>query len=447
MDSCAKCARLAVGTPSPPWGGEGSWNRYLRLQGFQDVWEGRDQTEQDKYGDIVACLAEEEEGRKSAENRIVDAKRWWSERQRFIDLDQHEEELGAVFAAADEVQLAWAGRTNANHLHKLHEQSCKELRPQLYDKIKVWLGDLADVNSKELTVATTLMVQRYYLGAHGGDYIFRYRQEDNENGIEDVGPDTESEEDEENGVEGGGPGAESATTTCGPWENPRLWSALGPEPAALQDQFQYCGQVPRHLKEYTARLKVVLPAVVLVVVSLIGFAPDGDNMFLPEELRQLCRLGLHSPRGSFVELYRIWEQRLPQVPVQLRDRVRRNAAVLEFAHFLAKMADAGARDLVENFRAVVLMLEEATGWTLLEMVGEADAYTERRAVHELLHAKKFEHVLVFQDEKVKVSITYTAGGCRLLDAGFDLNPAPACTTPLPWTLTFSIEHSRLLQLR
>ncbi|POR33673.1 Uncharacterized protein TPAR_06130 [Tolypocladium paradoxum] len=386
MDACTECAGWTLGTPSPQLGGDDSWNRYIALHGFQSVWEGRDQTEQDKYGDIVARLEEEEKGRKAAEVRLVREKKWWSERRRLVDLDQHEAELGVIFAAADEVQLAWAGRTNADSLNALHEELWAQARPQqLYSKVRVWVGDHADVNSKEVTVATTLSVPRYYLGHQGGDFVFRYHQEDNGNGLEDLGPDDES-----------------AKTTYSMWEKSRWRSDWRWGPVDLPGQFQYCGQVPRHLKEYTARLEVVLPAVVLVVVSLIGFVPDQDNLSLPEELEQLRRLDvLHSSRGSFAELRRQWEQRFPTVPDEVRNKVRRSAMVLEFAHLLAKMTAAGARALPENLASVVHTLERATGWTFFEMVDRADEYTARRAVHDLLHAKEFEHMFIFQDAEIE----------------------------------------------
>ncbi|KAM4067051.1 hypothetical protein HRG_001056 [Hirsutella rhossiliensis] len=363
---------------------EESWKQYITQHGFEDAWDDSNhRTEQDRYGPILARLAASHESRMAAQEEIVREKERWSllMRRSADRLEPHTAKVQEIMDLADAVQLEWAEKKALDDRHARREA---EWWPRVFSPKRVRIGDWADEDTKEMAVSSTLFDPRYYLGHQGGDYIFQYRDEDDTNDLEATVPTDK--------------GPEMAWE---PWRHPGWHSILAYGPEDLPKRLTYCGQVPRPVKEYTARLQVLVPAIAKMIVSLVGFHRAGGNDEpLGQQLRELAALDSTSSRADLGRLLELWTNEFAEkdgrAPDEMRERLRRSAKVSEFVHVLGKVAAIGAETLLHEWMAVVLVLEKSTGWRLCEMLEIEYIRIARRAFHELLHKKDFEHLLVLE---------------------------------------------------
>lgn len=424
MESCAECPRMTKALEQP-WRGidkadERSWNQYIALHGFQDVWDdSQHRAEQDRYGRIVAHLEACEEQKKATQRETVREREYWAIKMRRGPhcLGALEGEVQEIIKAADAVQLEWAHERTLQDHHEREVNRRRNSQGGPWSQKKVRIGEWGDEDAKEVTVATNLSENpKYYLGHAGGDYIFRYREE------EVADPFETSSEQEILDIRW-----EELSSGCGS-------SILGSDPGDQPWRFTYCGQVPRPFKEYMARLQVVIPAWVNMMVSLVGFHRGGGTAEpLDPRLRAMAGLDMASSREELYALVELWinefADRAGAPPETIRNRLRRSAKPTELAYLL-RMASLSCFDALEKMAPIIELLQISTGWSLFHMVDMEDVRTSRRALHELLHERKFEHVLVIEVDDVRVSWrACTLGG----DAGGGdrefLNPARTAAEP------------------
>lgn len=408
MESCVKCARVMEASGHELNAGgdqvnEESWRQYIAQHGFGDAWDDSNhRTEQDRYGAIVAHLAASQEHRMAEQRDFVREKEQWTllMRRSADCLERHRAAVEGIMELADKVQLEWAEKKALEDRHAQQRATCSNDWPRLFSEKKVRIGDWTDEDTKELTIVSTMFDPRYYLGHPGGDYIFRY-----------------SDEGDTTNLEAPCPMASTPETAWDTWESPEWDSILESDSEELPRRLQYCGQVPRPLQEYTGRLKVLVPAIAQIIVSLVGFhRANGESEPLSRELQELAGLDSTSSRADFNKLRLLWISEFPEedgrAPTDIRGRLQRSAKVLEFAHLVTKIIADGVPTALEELASLLAVLKRSTGWRLSKMHRIECERVERRALHELLHEKEFEHLLVFEDPGFKVSDFDVVGGAR-----------------------------------
>ncbi|KAF4506219.1 hypothetical protein G6O67_006322 [Ophiocordyceps sinensis] len=382
MESCVECMRGEKLVGGGDESNEASWDRYIAQDEFRDAWSDiKHRTEQDKYGLILERLEASQQRIMAAQTEIIEEKAQWALKMRrsATQLEPRKAEVLEIMGTADKVQREWADIKAKDNSHAEKVATYSSTWPRLYSEKKVRIGDWGDQDTVEVSVVTHAMNEGYYLGHEGGDYIFRYSDgEDAYDWYETVSA------------------ASAIEMALNPWTSPSWNSILTTD---LPRQFTYCGQVPRHMKEYSARLQELFPAIVKMVVSLVGFhRAGGEDEPLSQELRELAGLNSACSRADLERLRQLWMEEFPEdgkAPDEIRGRLRRSAKVPEFADLVLRLTG------IEALAPIIVTLEKATGWSLFEMVDIQDTRTARRAFHDLLHQKVFKNMLILDDPRVE----------------------------------------------
>lgn len=245
-----------------------------------------------------------------------------------------------------------------------------------------------------LKVYTTMSNTLFYRGHQGGDYVMRYRTPANSS----TGDDT--------AFDGRGnpiwPDSNSIFGSLG---------VLDDIPLNAKGNFTYCGQVPRPLTQYIYRFSIVLVDVVVIIGTVIAYYRSINSCATHPQLEQI----LDDPAASrqrIGTLYTLWQETFEQreFPRTLCDDVQKCARVHEFAYLFGLLSrfreDTDA--LVTSCRPLVEILQQATGWHLFEMVDIEDCKRSKLAEHLLFQEQKFDNILVFEDDRIKVSCSDAA---------------------------------------
>ncbi|PHH84741.1 hypothetical protein CDD83_1470 [Cordyceps sp. RAO-2017] len=371
-------SRESAERPDPD-GGEASWRRYITRLRLQDPWDdSREQTEAERYGPVLAHLAEAEKRKERAEDRLLDEKEFWCTklRRQRDRLAPYMDRINEVCAAADKVLESRADRTTLEARHAKAMRACEDRLPRALPHETIWLGDWDDEDSRQLKVVNSLARTAYYLGHEGGTFIFRYLARADPNALQD----------------------EAAEDTPS-WDPLGSLSILESDPGRLADDFTYCGQVPRPLEEYFCRLTMLLPDVFKMVASLIGFhlGPDESRA---TKLRELCERSDPAPgleAADQVMLFASWVETFPEeksVPDHGRCRLRRSGKVLELVRVFAKI---GAARVLRWHKFLIHTLEMATGCSFRQLIELNDMRLAQEAFAKLLVKREVDEVFVFKD--------------------------------------------------
>ncbi|KAH6970877.1 hypothetical protein BKA56DRAFT_693630 [Ilyonectria sp. MPI-CAGE-AT-0026] len=222
--------------------------------------------------------------------------------------------------------------------------------------------DCRDPAFKQILVTKTLQGTRYYLGHCGGEFVFRYW------------PSRQS-----------GPHA-----------------FLGSTGATTQENFQFCGQVPRPRPEYSERFSVVKSKVVRMFASILGHLRTHDHSRLPGCLRSACELGGELPQDDVEDLGIKWDVAFPKgtrIPAKIRGATRLNPAIAEFAH-LVRILAKGRPAVFRDLEPLVRMVEGSTQLPLRAIAKSHYARLQKEAFKQLFSGEYSHNLLVFQDDKV-----------------------------------------------
>ncbi|KJZ73319.1 hypothetical protein HIM_07323 [Hirsutella minnesotensis 3608] len=411
MESCSRCTEFKDYEPdnleSFDAAEHGTWTRYVNNIGYQSVWDtDENETEQERYAAVTTQLEVAERAQASKEDMVVEKTEILKGKMSSHGM---RDQLRKDFETVQSVAFAIEGKRQmeqymARDLELRRIDWYNYLFPRSISKMKVRLCPWSEENYNEVEVTTTLKDPRYYLGHRGGDSIFRYKPD------EDTSKPTAQE------------AAASIEDEWKTWKFRNWQSILDFDAEGLLQQIEYCGQVPRHMKEYTRRMQTIAPIVIKVVVSILAYhCPDGGPVgVFPNILRQFVRPDGNCARSDLARLYEIWQKTFEgsQTPFQgTRYRARRHPTIFEFALLLYKLHVSGSMDTGDGFAPLTAMLVSATGWSHADMIEVEDNRAAKRATHQLLHEKNTDHCFIFVDREVENIHEYYK------DAVFQLDPA------------------------
>ncbi|KAG5955897.1 hypothetical protein E4U58_006851 [Claviceps cyperi] len=210
-------------------------------------WAAPRETEHDKYSEIVQHLQARDCHRQDVENRVVKERAEWAIRSRRFTPQRKlacKRNIEALFAMADQVQLAWGERVHGDAEFEKFLKKCAEQSTSLFKSYSIRLGDFGDECSRKMRVYDTLDHVRYYFGNPGGKYIFRYTEQ-KPSYFDEMFAEGMHED---------------------PWHN-----YLNINHNDRRDTYSFCGLVPRTVQEYIARFEIVCPKVVQLLGSLLLF--------------------------------------------------------------------------------------------------------------------------------------------------------------------------------
>ncbi|GAB0132293.1 hypothetical protein EsDP_00000734 [Epichloe bromicola] len=377
---------------------EDQWQRYLTRHDLQSLWTSAYETEQTKYGPIVQGLEAEEDKRRRMEQRIVQDQEYWATRSRYFSPKRRrrcQDTLRELSSTADMVQLAWAERSNNNTTFQTSLKQNQQNGGRFAKRFKIRLGDSGDEDAREPDVHTTLYNSRYYFGHTGGKYIFRHGTKRS----------------------GAHPVSSSSGTVFAPpsgpcpWQNPCWDSLLQINEDELPQTYTFCGVVPRTMKEYGARFRVICPKVVQMLGSLVAF---GDPVSEAQSRYQLAKYAdADISHTRLVDLHGKWVERvLDDGPKRrwARDKTKTHPLILECAFLIVTI---GA--LEHGFRICMAQLfrtlQLATGMSDHAMTDAYERIVSQEAFDELLHKRNVENCLLFSGE-VQENIHHFFKDCR-----------------------------------
>ena len=241
-----------------------------------------------------------------------------------------------------------------------------------------------------LKVFTTMTNTLYYCGHQGGDYVMRYRTPASSNAEEDSALDSR-----------GNPAWPDSNSTFG---------ALGilehDVPLNAKGNFTYCGQVPRPLTQYIYRFSIVLGDVLVIIGTVLAYYKTIRSGAIHAQLEQI----LDDPTASrqrIGTLYKLWQDTFErsEFPRTLCEDVQKCARVHEFAYLFGLLTRfrEDTDMLITSSRPLVEILQQATRWHLFEMIDIEDSKRSKLAEHLLFQEQKFDNILVFEDDRTKVS--------------------------------------------
>ncbi|QPG98924.1 hypothetical protein C2857_000380 [Epichloe festucae Fl1] len=350
-----------------------------------------------KYGPIVQGLEAEEDKRRRMEQRIVQDQEYWATRSRYFSLKHRrrcQDTLRELSSTADMVQLAWAERSNNNTAFQTSMKRYQQNGGRCAKRFKIRLGDFGDEDARELDVHKTLYNSRYYFGHTGGKYIFRHGTNRSS-----AHPTSSSS------------GAVFAPSEPCSWQNPCWDSLLQVNEDELQQTYTFCGVVPRTMKEYGARFRVICPKVVRMLRSLVTFGDPVSEAQIHLQLAKYADADIS--RTQLVDLHDKWMERVfDDGPKRrwARDKTKTHPLILECA-FLIVTIGALERGFEICMAHLFRTLQLATGMSGHAMTDAYERIVSQEAFDELLHKRNVENCLLFSGE-VQENIHHFFKDCR-----------------------------------
>ncbi|KAG5938828.1 hypothetical protein E4U59_003557 [Claviceps monticola] len=222
---------------------------FLARRRLSQVWTAQRETELARYSKIVQDLEARDRHRQEVESRVVEQRAYWAIASRNFTPQRNlacKDNINALFAIADKVQLAWAKRVHGDAEFEKFLKDYAEQHSSLCKWYWIRLGDFGDEDSKETRVFKTLDHVRYYFGNPGGKYIFRHTEYEPSYYEQFF--------------------AEEFRWHKHPWRK-----YLTNNRNDLRNTYSFCGLVPRTVQEYMARFEIVCPMVVQLLGSLLLF--------------------------------------------------------------------------------------------------------------------------------------------------------------------------------
>ncbi|KAI9158897.1 hypothetical protein HJFPF1_06899 [Paramyrothecium foliicola] len=338
------------------------WMQYMQLTGFASAWKFQGETEEQRYGPIVAELAQEEaacrEELRSQKADIVMRRRLLSDKRKrrqqgiFDTIDQ----------AAQAAELFLAQRQSAKYRRSAGEKPLHSAGGVQSGSNSRWktvtVPNAQGVGSSGVGVKVGLQGTRYYLGHAGGDYVFRH-----------VGPEWSSE----------------AYRTV----------SYAPSASSVGVKFVYVGQVPRSTTECLRRLQVVMPQVIKAIISVIGFVNRASP--LPASLVRLFEATPVISHMDLVYLSMAWDAAWGSVTdwsdwALMRHMMQRNVFILEYAHLVGTLGF-----LRQQFEPLEHILIIATECNLTGLIHRDNCRAAEMACVQLYSGRNLHEILIFED--------------------------------------------------
>ncbi|KAK7403007.1 hypothetical protein QQX98_011248 [Neonectria punicea] len=344
------------------------WSQFLRRHDFLDVWLKGLPTgaERDNYSNLRARITAWDEACLAREKLLIDQRDYWIN----ISSNHHTipqtftNALNTISNVAREVEQSWAKKENDHQKHaKFLIDNKSGHQPDRY-KV-VGHVDFTGQGAHYVLVGGTLQGSRYYLGHNGGDFIFQYSNQ------------------------------------------PPLGSHcpfLGFEQA--HQTFQYRGQVPRPQSEYIDRLQEVIPCVLRVLSSILGYHNKVGHLTLPCPIQRISRKNSKVNRFDAKHLHDIWVKVFPtgHEPRGLKPVARANPIVEEFAYLVvACLKGPKGEALKFELRPLIHCVESMSGSTLLNLAKAREARLLSIAREQLFAGTDADmcNLLIFQDDSVQ----------------------------------------------
>lgn len=363
--------------------------------------------EHSKYDRIVEQLRREDAHRGATEDRLLDGKTRVIEARRWHSSQKREKQDDVVKRICDEatkLERVLSHRATSKDWFDKYMGQLEEVgRNRLFTHKSITVAYVEGGEPRTVCVKIGLQNTRYYWGHKGGDYIFRYTTPP----IASVGIPVAPAE---TGIRGG--------------KHPVHHHLGHILPTEELQNLRYWGQVPRPAKEYLARLKLVIPSVLRVVVNTLGVVTRGSTSSPLPGLLALTQPDHRLSYGDLARLAHAWFSVSPghagHRGILLR-RMRGNSRISELAHLIWMLqADIGQPGSIwlRELEPLIHILEDGTGWSFSKMAEQHDVATGRLAMSQLLRSKDVRHILVFEDEYIKVCLqSPICRWCRVSDTG------------------------------
>ncbi|KAG5929584.1 hypothetical protein E4U53_002428 [Claviceps sorghi] len=343
---------------------EAQWQEFLVRNHLVELWKMEHGTEQERYGEIVQHLEAEEKRRHELEQKIVQERERWAIMSRYFSTKRRrrlQRDLNTLFSTAHQVELSWANRVNreADFNRALHE--CAQPGHSVFKRFMIRLGDFGDEDAREIAVHNTLDLSRYYFGSPGGRYIFRH---------ENAEP---SHFDE-------------ACYYTAAWD-----SLLENNHDELPATYTFCGLVPRTLKEYTARFRIVCAKVEQLLHSIVAFTGNTRDELatFPDKADSLTRTQL-------ADLHKAWERLVLSDDATLRwarEKTRAHTLILECAHLVSRIGNH-VDAFMDQIKPLADTLQLATGRHGGRLIDGYDELLADEALQMLLQKRQVEQCVL-----------------------------------------------------
>ncbi|KAG6009290.1 hypothetical protein E4U21_002894 [Claviceps maximensis] len=348
---------------------EEEWQDFVaRHSVLRDLWTMVHETEQTKYGKIVEDLEAQDKHRHELEKRLVDERRQWAVMSRYFSSNRRErckKGMDALFAAADKVQLAWAERVRQKDKFEKMLLVCAQPNQSAFKWLMIRLGDIGDADVQETRLYNTLRRVRYYFGCPGGTYIFRHKADDLSH-------------------------FDEAFMDTAWWD-----SFLKNNPNEMESTYNFCGLVPRTLKEYTARFRLICAKVLQLLGSIISFSGEASNelALFPESADSMTR-------SQLLDLHIEWKKLVVSDDAKLRwaqGKMRTHTLILECAYLFGRIGNL-AYGLMDQMKPLAYTLELATGLHSGQLIEAYNEVMAHEGLRVLLRKRQVDQCLLIQSD-------------------------------------------------
>ncbi|KAG6023390.1 hypothetical protein E4U19_004425 [Claviceps sp. Clav32 group G5] len=343
-------------------------------------WAATRETEHNTYSEIVERLQARDRHRQDAENRVVEERADWAIISRHFTPQRRracKENIDALFAIADQVQLARGERVHRDAKFEEFLKNCAEQRTSLFKWYWIRLGDRGDQDSREMRVYNTLEHVRYYFGNPGGKYIFQHTEQE-QSYYDMMFPEGMNDD---------------------PWHE-----YLNINHNDRRDTYSFCGLVPRTIQEYIARFEIVCPKVVQLLGSLLVFE-DSRSQSANDKLDSFAGTATSVTPTQLLELYNGWVALANSPNLSwAQKQARSHHLVLECAYLLGSIEGQQ-----EGFMANAMIalfsdaLQLAVGTNFECLVEEYAKLVEEEGFDELLQRKNLDSCILISS-KIKENI-------------------------------------------
>lgn len=370
------------------------WIRYLERENQTNLWTMRHETEQERYRAVLEELQRNEAQQKMQGDAIVEQHVGLTVRNRGrVRRIGNQDELDTIHAAANKVEMHKANQLTQQNLTEHRLKVMKRVAGGACGIKRVWLGPAREEGSQELEIATTLVDKPYYLGHHGGDYVFRYRHIERPDPQEGYGSSSlnSGEWDRDMPV----------------WEYPSSDIGLGArEQETAKEDFTYCGLVPRTWKEHAARFKIVCADVLRLFASVTQFQPDGNGPLRRTNVAQIDH-DFDAIRATTIVYFRNeWYRTVYKdysVLSWVQEKAKTHTRFLEFGYLLTQLSNRSHGLFRVQMTTLVNMVEEATDMKLSELKDAHERCIKEEALHQLCDVKNIQHCAVYENDSNEVS--------------------------------------------
>ncbi|CCE28410.1 uncharacterized protein CPUR_01885 [Claviceps purpurea 20.1] len=355
---------------------------YVARRRLSHVWTAQRETELARYSKIVKDLEARDRHRQEVENRVVEQRAYWAIASRNFTPQRKlacKDNINALFAIADQVQLAWAERVHGDAKFEKFLKEYAEQHNSLCKWYWIRLGDFGDEDSKETRVYKTLDHVRYYFGNSGGKYIFRHTEQE--------------------------PSYYERFFPEEFWWHKHPWSKyLTNNSNDLQIAYTFCGLVPRTVQEYIARFEIVCPMVVQLLGSLLLFN-DSCSKSANDELDSFEGTATSVTPTQLLKLYNGWvalEESDASFLLWAQKKARTHHLILECAYLLGSIEGQQ-----EGFMANVMLfagaLQLAAGTHLECLADDYAKLVAEEGFNEFLEEKNLDScILISSDIKENI---------------------------------------------